>query len=310
MSKTSSPQGENTSQASASKEERGVVEQYLLPFINVASRFPLFPGKNNEDVVAQLLGWTRDEVAQAYANVEENTRQAALELLKEDEIVDMIDSLPFDGEEVIGVLGDSISLDAQGWVYILKHLLDMSKEDANFTFINASQTQDTTTDALRRIDQDLLVHKPDWVFVALGTFDAQRLSIYPDRTLIPLSDTWENIQAIQDILEHEVSNPPVWISPAPIISELLEEHALYTFSIHPQDLAAVQDVVTGKTGGIVDPKSNRMGEQPQAWHYIPDGLHHSLTGHMQTVREVLKTLVEINQKGHANQLDPEEYMEE
>jgi hypothetical protein len=310
MSTSSSSNGSNPSQVSQSKEERGVLEQYLLPFVNVGSHFPLFPGKHEQEVLAKLLDWSLEEVAHAYANMEENTRQAALELLKEDEIVDLIDALPFDGEEVIGVLGDSISLDAQGWVSILKHLLNMAKEDANFTFINASQAQDTTTDALRRIDRDLLVHKPDWVFVALGTFDAQRLAIYPDRTLIPLSDTWENIQAIQDILDHDLSHPPIWISPAPVIPELLEEHALYSFSIHPEDLAAVQDVVTGKLGGMVDPKSNRMGEDPQAWHYIPDGLHHSLTGHMQTVREILKTLVEINRSGHAHQLDPEEYSDE
>ena len=293
----------NTSQNS---EERGVLEQYMLPFLNVSLQFPLYPGKNSAITEAALLGWTEQELEQARANLQENARQAALELLKEDDIVDQLDALPFDGEECIAILGDSISLDAQGWVYILGHLLDIGKEQINIRWINASQAYDTTSDALRRLDRDVLVHNPDWVIIALGTFDAQRLAIYPDRTLIPLSETWENIQAIQDILEHTLEHPPLWVSPAAVISDLLTEHALYDFSIQPEDLTAVQDVVTGKIGGIVDPKAERMGENdPQAWHYIPDGLHHSLTGHMQTVREVIKTLVEIDQKGFANIMDEE-----
>lgn len=290
--------------SSQSSEERGVLEQYMLPFLNLSSQFPLYPGKNSVTTESALLGWTEQELEQARANLGENAKQAALELLKEDDIVDQLDALPFDGEECIAVLGDSISLDAQGWVYILRHLIDIGKEQTNIRWINASQAHDTTTDALRRLDRDVIVHNPDWVIIALGTFDAQRLAIYPDRTLIPLSETWENIQAIQDILDQTLEHPPLWLSPAAVITDLLSEHALYDFTIQPEDLAAVQDVVTGKIGGIVDPKAERTGKNgPQAWHYIPDGLHHSLTGHMQTVREVLKTLVEIDQKGVANVMD-------
>lgn len=290
--------------SSHNSEERGVLEQYKLPFLNISSHFPLYPGKNHATIEAALLGWTEQELEQAKANLQNNARQAALELLKEDEIVDQLDALPFDGEECIAILGDSISLDAQGWVYILSHLIDIGIEKTNVKWINASQAYNTTTDALRRLDRDILVHNPDWVIIALGTFDAQRLAIYPDRTLIPLSDTWENIQAIQDILDQTLEHPPLWVSPAAVITDLLTEHVLYDFCIQPEDLRAVQDIVTGKIGGIVDPKAERMGENgPRAWHYIPDGLHHSLTGHMQTVKEVISTLVEIDQKGVANIVD-------
>ena len=193
--------------SSQSSEERGVLEQYMLPFLNLSSQFPLYPGKNSVTTESALLGWTEQELEQARANLGENAKQAALELLKEDDIVDQLDALPFDGEECIAVLGDSISLDAQGWVYILRHLIDIGKEQTNIRWINASQAHDTTTDALRRLDRDVIVHNPDWVIIALGTFDAQRLAIYPDRTLIPLSETWENIQAIQDILDQTLEHP-------------------------------------------------------------------------------------------------------
>ena len=47
-------------------------------------------------------------------------------------------------------------------------------------------------------------------------------------------------------------------------------------------------------GGIVDPKGERMSaEGPQAWNYLSDGLHPSLSGLMITVRDVLRTLVEV-----------------
>ena len=239
--------------SSQSSEERGVLEQYMLPFLNLSSQFPLYPGRNIVTTESALLGWTEQELEQARANLDENAKQAALELLKEDDIIDQLDALPFDGEECIAVLGDSISLDAQGWVYILRHLIDIGKEQTNIRWINASQAHDTTTDALRRLDRDVIVYNPDWVIIALGTFDAQRLAIYPDRTLIPLSETWENIQAIQDILDQTLEHPPLWLSPAAVITDLLSEHALYDFTIQPEDLAAVQEIVT-KIGGIVDQK--------------------------------------------------------
>ena len=287
--------------SSHNSEERGVLEQYKLPFLNISYIFHCIQERIMLQLKRLFSGDIEQELEQARANLQNNARQAALELLKEDEIVDQLDALPFDGEECIAILGDSISLDAQGWVYILSHLIDIGIEKTNVKWINASQAYDTTTDALRRLDRDILVHNPDWVIIALGTFDAQRLAIYPDRTLIPLSDTWENIQAIQDILDQTIEHPPLWVSPAAVITDLLTEHVLYDFCIQPEDLRAVQDIVTGKIGGIVDPKAERMGENgPRAWHYIPDGLHHSLTGHMQTVKEVISTLVEIDQKGVAN----------
>ncbi len=143
------------------------------------------------------MGISVEELKKYRLNFDENAKQAALELLKEDEIVDIITNLPLDGTETFAALGDSITEDAQGWFEILRHLLTISVEKENFTFINAGVAYNTTTDALRRIDRDVLIQEPDWVFVALGTFDAQRLNIAPDRTLVPLSESWENFETIQ-----------------------------------------------------------------------------------------------------------------
>lgn len=280
-----------------SEEEKGVLEQFMVPFFHTEKRYPLFPGKGNTEAEAKLLGVSVEELQLYRDNLEENAKQAALELLKEDEIVDLVDQLPFDGEETIIAFGDSTTEDAQGWFSILRHLLEISMESPSFTFVNSGVAYDTTSEALRRMDRDVLLHEPDWVFVSLGMFDAQRLNIAPDRTLLPLSETWENLNTIHTILGDKLDNPTIWLTPTPVISELLAENPIYTFTIEDGDLEQVRELVAGKTGGIVDPKGIRMGEeQPEAWNYLGDGLHPSLSGHMNTVRELLRTLAEVKAK--------------
>lgn len=277
-----------------SEEEKSVLEQFMIPFFHAEKRHTLFPGRNSTEAEAGLLGITKEELETFRKNYEENAKQAAFELLKEDEVIDMIDKLPFDGEETIVAFGDSSTEDDQGWFSILGHLLDISFENADFTFINSGVGYNTTADALKRLDRDVLLHEPDWVFVSLGTFDTQRLNIAPQRTLLPLSETWENLNTIHEVLENQIENPTLWITPTPVISELLSENPIYEFTIDGEDLEQVRQLVSGKTGGIVDPKGIRMGEdEPKAWNYLTDGLHPSLSGHINTVREVLKTLVEI-----------------
>lgn len=277
----------------ASEEEKGILEQFMIPFFHVEKRVPLFPGKMNKEAEAALFGISEQELNTFRENLQENARQAALEILKDDDIVDCLDKIPMDGEETIVAFGDSITEDAQGWFTILKHVLEISTESADFNFINAGVSYNTTSEALRRIDRDVIIHEPDWVIVALGTFDAQRLNISPQRTLLPLSETWENIETIQSILDERVSNPVVWVTPAPVIVEMLNENPLYDFTIEPKDLGQVQELISGKQGAIIDSTARRMGQEgPQAWNYLPDGLHHSLSGHIETTKAIIKKLAE------------------
>ncbi|WP_020404775.1 SGNH/GDSL hydrolase family protein [Gracilimonas tropica] len=277
----------------ASEEEKGILEQFMIPFFHVEKRVPLFPGKMNKEAEAALFGISEQELNTFRENLQENALQAALEILKDDDIIDCLDKIPMDGEETIVAFGDSITEDAQGWFTILKHVLEISTESADFNFINAGVSYNTTSEALRRIDRDVIIHEPDWVIVALGTFDAQRLNISPQRTLLPLSETWENIETIQSILDERVSNPVVWVTPAPVIVEMLNENPLYDFTIEPKDLGQVQELISGKQGAIIDSTARRMGQEgPQAWNYLPDGLHHSLSGHIETTKAIIKKLAE------------------
>jgi hypothetical protein len=65
---------------------------------------------------------------------------------------------------------------------------------------------------------------------------------------------------------------------------------LFEFELDDRDLANIREVITGKKGYIVDPLGNRMGNPPEAWYYLSDGINPSLSGHVNTVKELLRSL--------------------
>lgn len=292
----------------ASKEEKEVLETYLLQFLNLEKRYPLLPGIRNTESMAGLMGLEEDELKENRTKFDENAKQAALELLEEENIAEWIDQLPFDSDDTIVALGDSITDDLQSWFSILGYALDMTVQEANFTFVNSGISYDTSTDAIRRLNRDLVAHEPDWVIVGLGTFDALRMNLTPDRSLVPLAEYWENTNAIEDVVAELTDNPIIWLTPPPVLSEMLEDFRLFDFNVYNEDLLKYREILTGKKGYIVDPRGNRMGEdEPEAWNYLNDGLHPSLSGHSNTVRELLKVLAETERKEGAQFEPPEDF---
>lgn len=274
----------------ATDKEKEALEKYLLQFLNLEKHFPLLPGIKNEESIAGLMGISVDELQNLRSVFAENAKESALELLKEEDVIEWVDQLPFKKNDTIVAFGDSSTDDLQGWFEIFKHALDITIEGADFTFINAGLSYNTTSEALRRMNRDVLSHEPDWVIVNLGTFDTIRPSYFQNRTLIPLSESWENLSTIEDAIGTVTENPPIWITPTPIIPGLLDEMELFDFDINDQDLSSVREVITGKKGYIVDPLGHRMGNPPEAWYFLSDGINHSLSGHTNTVKELLKSL--------------------
>lgn len=274
----------------ADEKEKEALEKYLIQFLNIEKLFPLLPGIENNDSVAGLMGLDTDELTKLRSLFSENAKQAALELLKEEDVIEWIDQIPIAPDSTIVAMGDSSTDDLQGWFEIFKHVLEITVPEADFTFINSGISSNTTTDALRRMNRDVLSHEPDWVIVSLSTFDTVRLSFAPGRTLIPLSETWENLATIEDAIGTVTENPPVWITPPPVIPELLEKMELFEFQIDNKDLAAVREILTGRKGYIVDPLGRRLGNPPEAWYYLSDGVNPSLSGQVNTVKELLRSL--------------------
>src|SRR5690625_5986293 len=87
------------SRKKATEKEKEALEKYLLQFLNIEKQFPLLPGVQNIDAVAGLMGLETEEVLNLRSLFEENARQAAAELLKEENIFDWTDELPFERSE-------------------------------------------------------------------------------------------------------------------------------------------------------------------------------------------------------------------
>lgn len=297
-----------TDLARASEGEKEVLEKYLLQFLNLEKRFPLLPGIDNTGAMAGLFGLEESELVKLRDRFRQNARDAAVELLEEGEVNEWLDDLPFDSSDTILALGDSMTDDLQGWFGIFRNVLDIAVPDADFTFVNSGVSYNTSTDALQRLNRDVLDHDPDWVMVALGTFDMQRLHVAPDRTLVPLADYWENLNTIETVVEEVTDNPIVWISPPQVITEMLQQIRLFDFDLFEEDLQQAREVLNGKKGYIVDPTGRRMGQgdEPDAWNYLSDGLHPSLSGHVETVREVLRHLTQAKDPEEGSSLDPPE----
>ena len=274
----------------ATSKEREALEKYLVQFLNIEKQFPLLPGIKNEIHIAGLLGLELEELTKLRDMFEENAKEAALELLKEDDIIEWIDKLPFETDDTIVAIGDSSTDDLQGWFSIFENVLNITVPDADFTFINSGISNNTTSEALRRFNRDVLSHEPNWVIVSLGMFDAIRPNFLQNRTLLPLSETWENLTTIEDAIKTVTENPPIWITPPPAVPGLLEEMELFDFEINESDLSQVRQILLGKSGFIVDPLGKRMGNPTEAWYYLSDGINPSLSGHTNTVRELIKTL--------------------
>lgn len=295
----------------ATKEEKEVLEKYLLQFLNLEKRYPLLPGIKNTGAVASLMGLEEDELVKLRDRFKENAKQAALELLEEEEVAGWIDELPFDKDDKIVAVGDSITDDLQGWFGIFKHALELTVPEADFTFVNSGVSYDTSTDALKRFNWDVLAHEPDWVIIALGTFDAQRLHVAPDRTLVSLADYWENLNTMEAAVSDITDNPLAWITPPPVITEMQQQIRLFDFDIFEEDLESIREILAGKKGYIVDPMGSRMNEedddQPAAWNYLGDGLHPSLSGHVNTVRELLRHLALSKSVEGSSFETPEDY---
>jgi len=281
------------------ESEKKEILKYLVQFLNIEKRFPLLPGVKDIKSVALFIGLPVEELKEIRDEFEENAKQAAVELLKEEDIIDKVQNVPFQEGDTILVLGDSITDDLQSWFEIFRHLLQIALPDKNLQFINAAIAEDTSFNALQRFDRDVISQKPDWVIVALGTFDSMRKNFAANRTIVSLTEFWENLNTIGLAINDITDNPPIWITPPPVMKEIMDETPEFNSIVEEKDLVQYRDVISGKDGYIVDPIGSRMGRPPKAWNYLNDGFHPSLAGHINTVKSLLNALTnKENHSGH------------
>lgn len=272
------------------RDEKEKLLDYLIQFLRPEKKYPLLPGVSDPEAVADFIGIEYGEYQSVLENFQKQVNMAAEELLKDEEIQKAIENLPFENDDTIVLIGDSVSDDRQGWFQILQAALNLQIEKADFKWIDASIGNETTTQAMLRLSRDVLSREPDWVFLAFGNDDAQRPHIHEGRTVISLAEFWENIGTMEEALNQQLENPLVWITPTPPITEMMVQVPLFHGVLHEDDLQEYREVIAGKTGYIVDPTGSRMGNPPEAWNYMSDGFHHSIAGHVNTAKEVIKLL--------------------
>ncbi|MFO8029150.1 MAG: GDSL-type esterase/lipase family protein [Cyclonatronaceae bacterium] len=272
------------------QEEKEALLEYLVQFSNIEKRFPLFQGIQDQEAVADFIGIDPDDFRKIRESFDQQVRQAAEELLKDPVLIEKASQLPFKANDTIAVLGDSITDDRQSWFYIFRNVLDMVIPKAKIRYIDASVSDSISADALRRMERDVISKNPDWILVAIGSQDALRLHLTTGRTLVSIAEFWENINSIESAILQNCKNPPVWITPPPVIPELMQQMPLLEGVVDEEDLKDFREVIAGKTGYIVDPSGDRMGIPPKEWNYMNDGFHPSLAGNMETVRSILMTM--------------------
>lgn len=269
--------------------ETAAIKNYLLPFLNLDKQHPFLPGAKNIAGQAAFIGIGEQDLAVSRQSFVKTVKTASLDLLKEQEVIDNLDKIPFQNDDTIMVIGDSLTDDLQGWFEIFRHLLEIGVDDANYRILNKAVYGSTSLDALRRIDRDLALNQPNWVLIALGSLDAQRLHGTGERTFLSIADFYENISTIESMVGEITQNPIIWITPPPPITELMVDMPLFNGVLLESDLAQYRQVISGKSGIVVDPYGKRLGIPPDAWNYLPDGFHLSLPGHIETVRWLLRS---------------------
>lgn len=271
--------------------EIAAIKNYLAPYLNLHKVHPFLPGALTLKGQAAFIGMEEAELKELRQSYDKTAKTAALELLKDDLVSDHVQQVPFKSDARIMVIGDSTADDLQGWFEILRHTLSIGVDDAEFTFINAAVYNSTSLDVLRRLDRDLSVYKPDWVIVSVGSHDAEKLHAFGDnRTLVSLAEFWENIAVIESMIGEVTRNPIIWVTPPPVITELMQDMPLFSGVIDEAELSGYRELIAGKSGYVVDPYGTRMGNPPNAWNYLADGFHASLSGHLETVKALLRSL--------------------
>lgn len=116
--------------------------------------------------------------------------------------------------------GDSITLagrqeEKDRWLVVLGRSLEQAFPDRAFTVINSGVGGQTSREGLRRMDRDVVVHKPDWVLVQFGGNDATR----DEGRHVSFEEFGENLDAVLSGVKAGTSAQVLLLTFPPIIDD-------------------------------------------------------------------------------------------
>jgi len=248
----------------------------------------------NDDICAALFGIDLITYLRIKEQFAMHAARAAEELLDDAAFAHQLDQLPFQPNETIVAVGDSITDDLQSWFEILRHALAMQRPQDNLTLINRAVSGDTSTHLITRFlvaTQD----QPNWIFCFIGTNDARTHGIQPYKTLVSPQETARNLQAIRQFTATQTHAKLIWLTPATVIEQAipcdwwLAPHQLMWLN---SEMASMADMVRQQPEPVVD-LQRVFGMPANPRSLLADGLHPSLEGQKQIVRAVVERLSQI-----------------
>lgn len=274
----------------STKEEQEVILSYLHPYLNFDKQYALLPALHEIELQARVMGITEEQLFSARVLIAERVRVAVNELSKDKEIMKLVADLPFEDGEKIVVIGDSNTADLGSWFYLLKHLVEEHRKDIKLTWVNHACSYHSSTDILRNASRTVLAEEGDWYICAVGLFDSARLDVSPDRSMIALAESWENLAAIEDVIDKVSERPIIWVTPHPVNESLQEQFEYFDLRIHNEDIQAFREVMSGRKGYLVETFNTLNEDEKGEWHYKPDGIHLSDSGQVVVLKELLKSI--------------------
>jgi acyl-CoA thioesterase-1 len=216
---------------------------------------------------------------------------AAGELLRDQRVADLVDTLPVRTGQRILAVGDSLTDDLQSWAEILRHLLRIRRSDDAITVINAGLSAQTTAMVLRRWPATLAA-EPDLVICALGGNDVTRVSPDPAKSQVSLSETLANLRELRRISHALTTTAWAWMTPVPVHEERVANFDPFKFGLSTwrnADITALAEAVLTFEDPVVDLVST-FGVPADPRLQGPDGVHPSLTGQMAITVALLECL--------------------
>ena len=228
-----------------------------------------------------------DEIRTRFA---EQAEAAARDLLTDPSFVATVDALPFESEQTVIAVGDSITDDLQSWFEILRRVLDQRRPELRLHMINQGLSAHTTTMVLRRWPATAAAIRPDWVICALGGNDVTRVGPEPTFPQVGVSDSVANLRRMQAIAPQARW---VWITPAPVREERVNAHQPFQFggsTWRNADICALAEGMRAFDGPLIDLVTTFDVPADPALQGA-DGVHPTVAGQAAIVRALVERLV-------------------
>lgn len=269
--------------------ENLTIEQiaYLLQFAHLEKTHGFLPGANDANISA-IFGIDVNKYSNIKNQFTENALKAAQDLLTDPAFAKHVDKLPFAAGATVVGLGDSITDDYQSWLEILRHLLKLRRPYDKIKIINAGISGETTAQIVGRFPL-ILQNNPDWIICLIGTNDSRTNGLDPNKTVVSLSETRQNLAVLHNYVVKNTKAKFVWMTPPPLIPEkIANDWWLGSFQLawSNENITAVANAVLKQPDPVIDLQTI-FGLPPNPDLLLSDGIHPSLRGQKAIVKALI-----------------------